>query len=169
VSINEEYPILEYLLIMHRDNGTTLMFPETFQAPHLRYLALVGFSLPIGSPLLTTATGLVTLYLVMDHPSTYFHPNTILRWLALMPQLETLAILFFNAVPNCDVEGQLTIMTPVTLPNLHRFRFLGVSAYLDALVHRITAPRLEKLEIYFFDQRTFSVPYLLQLMKTTET
>jgi hypothetical protein len=172
VSIDEEYPILEYLLIMHRDNSTALIFSETFQASNLRYLALVGFTLPVGSRLLTTATGLVTLYLVMEHPSTYFQPITLFRWLSLMPQLEMLAILFFSVVPSFDVETQLAhtpTMAPVTLPNLHRFRFLGVSAYLDALVHRITAPRLETLEIYFLDQRTFSVPCLLRLMETTET
>jgi hypothetical protein len=39
---------------------------------------------------------------------------------------------------------------------------------LEALVHRITAPRLEKLEIAFYNQLTFSVPRLLQFMNTTE-
>jgi hypothetical protein len=41
-----------------------------------------GFALPIGSRLLTTAVGLVTLHLVMVHPSTYFHPNTLLQWIS---------------------------------------------------------------------------------------
>jgi hypothetical protein len=45
------------------DNSTILIFPETLQAPHLRHLTLRGFALPIGSRLLTTAVGLVTLYL----------------------------------------------------------------------------------------------------------
>jgi hypothetical protein len=39
---------------------------------------------------------------------------------------------------------------------------------LEALVHRITTPRLEKLEIVFFTQLTFSVPRLVQFMNTTE-
>jgi hypothetical protein len=172
-AIDEEYPILEYLVISNwtEDNSTILIFPETLQAPHLRHLALDGFALPIGSRLLTTAVGLVTLYLVMDHPSTYFDPNTLLRWLSSMPQLETLAILFLFPVPNGDIERQLSqmlIMTPVPLPNLHTFRVRGVNTYLEALVHRITTPRLEKLEIDFFHQLTFSVPRLLQFLKTTE-
>jgi hypothetical protein len=39
---------------------------------------------------------------------------------------------------------------------------------LEALVHRITTPRLEKLDIEFFNQLTFSVPCLLEFMNTTE-
>jgi hypothetical protein len=74
VVINEEYPTLEFLCISRpmEDKSTISRFPESFQAPHLRYLRLQGFALPIGSRLLTTAVSLVTLYLVMLHPSTYF-------------------------------------------------------------------------------------------------
>jgi hypothetical protein len=173
MAMDEEYPILEYLVITHwvDDDSTILIFPETLQAPHLRHLTLSGFTLPIGSRLLTTAVGLATLYLYMIHPSTYFHPNTLLQWISLMPGLEVLVIGFEFPVPNRDVERQLThapIMTPVILPNLHWFSFQGVSTYLEALVYRITSPRLEKLEIYFFNQLTFSVPRLLQFMNTTE-
>ncbi|KAF8482887.1 hypothetical protein DFH94DRAFT_691051 [Russula ochroleuca] len=177
VSIEEEYPILECLVICTRieddreDNSTILTFPETLHAPHLRHLVLTGFALPIRSRLLTTAVGLVTLCLITDHPSAYFHPNTLLQWLSFMPQLETLAILFGFTVPNLDAERQLThtpITTPVTLPNLHHIVFRGVSTYLEALVRRITTPRLEKLHIRFFHQHWLSVPRVMQLMNTAE-
>ncbi|KAF8468600.1 hypothetical protein DFH94DRAFT_816366 [Russula ochroleuca] len=173
VAIDEEYPILEYLVIVRLTEGDSMIltFPETLQVPHLRHLMLFGFTLPIGSRLLTTAVGLVTLCLVMDHPSTYFHPNTLLRWLSSMPQLETLAIIFLFPVPNRDIERQFSqtpIITPFPLHNLHHFCFQGVSTYLEALVHRITTPRLEMLAIYFFHQLTFSVPRLLQFLNTTE-
>ena len=173
VAMDEEYPILEYLIVMAPvgDNSTILIFPETLQAPHLRHLMLAGFSLPTGSRLLTSAVGLVTLDLIMHHPSTYFHPNTLLQWISLMPQLETLVIRFSLPVHRRDVEGQLMhtpITTLVTLPNLHFFRFEGVSTYSEALLCRITAPRLQKLEFVFFSQLTFFVPRILQLMNTTE-
>ena len=118
VTTDEEYPILEYLVILLpiHHNSTILTFPETFQAPHLRNLTLQGFALPIGSRLLTTAVGLVTLYLDMVNPSTYFHPNTLSRWLSFMPQLETLMIGFQFPVPNRDVERQL-MHTPITTPD----------------------------------------------------
>ena len=173
MTIDEEYPILEHLVILDRtiDNSTILIFPDTLQAPRLHHLTLIGFTLSTGSRLLTTAVGLVTLYLVMIQPSTYFDPNTLLRWLSFMPQLETFAIGFLFPVPNHDIERQLShtpIVTPILLPNLHRFVFRGVSSYLEVLVHRITAPRLEKLHIGFFNQLTFSIPRFLQFINTTE-
>jgi hypothetical protein len=172
-AIDEEYPVLEYLVILPQmeDNNTILTFPETFQAPHLRHLAVIGFAFPMASRLLTTALALVTLALVMVHPSTHFQPNVLLHWISFMPQLETLAILYSFPIPNHDLERQLThtpTMTPVTLPNLHFFRFRGGSTYLEAVVRRIAAPHLEKLQISFFSQLTFSVPCLLHFMNTTE-
>ena len=173
MAMDEEYPILEYLYITLplNDNSMILRFPETLQAPHLRHLELQGFALPMGSRLLTTAVGLVTLELVVLDPSTYFHPNILLQWISLMPHLETLGIRFKHSIPNRDVERQLIhtpIIAPITLPNLHLFSFCGVSTYLEALVHRITTPRLEKLEINFFNQLTFSVPRLLQFIIAAE-
>jgi hypothetical protein len=172
VAMDAEYPILEYLIITHpEDKSSICQFLETLQAPNLRNLALRGFTLPIGSRLLTTSVGLVTLCLYMVHPSTYFHPNILLRWLSFMPQLETLFIYFHFPVPNRDVERQLThtpITTPITLHNLHHLEFRGVGTYLEALVHRITTPRLEKLAIFVFNQLTFSVTRLLQFVNATE-
>ena len=173
VIMDEECPILEFLYISRpiEDNTTILRFPESFQAPHLRYLSLGSFALPIGSQLVSTAVGLVTLHLVMVHPSTYFHPNTLIRWISLMPQLETLKILLEFSIPNRDVERRLThtpIIAPITLPNLHCLRFRGVSTYLEALVHWITTPRLKELCIEFSNQLTFSVPRLLQFIIAAE-
>jgi hypothetical protein len=171
VAIDEVYPILEQLIIMHlsEENSPILLFPETLQAPHLRHLTLFGFALPIGSQLLTTAVGLVTLWLYMIHPSTYFHPNVLLQWLSFMPQLQVLAIGFCFPVPNRDVDRQFVhtpIMTPVTLPNLHYFWFQGIDNYLEAFIHCITTPRLGKLRIFFNNQLTCSMPRLLQFMNS---
>jgi hypothetical protein len=132
VAIDEEYPILEYLVIELPvgDDSTILRIPETFQAPHLHHLALRGFALPIGSRLLTNAADLVTLSLSMAHPTTYFHPNSVLQWISLMPQLKTLTIFFNFSIPNNDVERQLShtpVIAPITLPNLQRFQFHGVA------------------------------------------
>jgi hypothetical protein len=169
-----EYPVLEYLIMdpSTMDESTALILPEALQTPHLRHLTLRGFALPsVGYRLLTTAMGLVTLSLSVDHPSAYFQPNSLLQWISFMPQLETLQISFSFPVPSRDVERQLMhtpIMTNVTLPNLRLFLFQGISAYMEAVVRRITAPRLENLVIQFFKQLTFSVPCLLQFMNTSE-
>lgn len=174
IAIDEEYPMLESLVTLHPtgDNGPNLILPQTFQAPHLRRLALSGFAFPIGSPFLTTAVGLVTLRLYLAHPSAYLQPRALLQYLSTIPQLETLVIGFSFAVPNRDVERQLLrvpIRIHVTFPNLRYFTFQGVRAYLEALVHCITTPRLEKLGIVLFNQLTFPLPGLLQFMKATES
>jgi hypothetical protein len=173
MTIDEEYPVLEYLIMAPwpDDANMALMLPETLQAPHLRRLVLSGFVLPTGSRLLTTAAGLVSLALFLGHPSTYIRPNTLLQCISFMPLLEALVVAFSFPVPGRDVERQLMhtpIMTNVTLPNLRSFMFQGVSAYMEAVVCRITAPHLKKLDILFFNQLTFPVPHLLQFMNTTE-
>ena len=176
LAMDEEYPILEYLIVTPPrspvdDTSAVLIFPESLRASHLRHFLLGGFVLPIGSRILTSAVGLVTLCLFMEKPSTYFHPNTLLRWISFTPQLETLIIRFSLPTHMRDVERQLMdtpITTLVTLPNLHYFRFDGVSTYSEVILPRITAPRLQKLEFVFFSQLTFFVPRILQLMNTTE-
>src|SRR5258708_24744979 len=165
--IVDEYPILEYLVMAVLGHSTALILPEAFRAPHLHHILLFGFALPMGSRLLTTAVGLVTLCLHMEHPPAYFQPNDLLRWISFMPQLETLILGFSFPVPNRDVERQIAHtphVTHLTLPNLRWFSFKGTSAYLQAAVCRITAPRLSRLNIQLFKQPSFSVPCLLQFM-----
>ncbi|KAI0255453.1 hypothetical protein BJV78DRAFT_674038 [Lactifluus subvellereus] len=173
-TMDEQFPILERLLIGSpiQDDTSSLVLPRTFQAPHLRHLYLWHVALPIGSPLLTTTVGLVTLWLLDIPPSAYFTPSYLLTRLSLMPQLENLAIGFYSPLPNRHVERQLLdtpIMTHVTLPNLRWFSFKGVSAYLEGLLARISVPVLSNLTIMLFNQLTFTVPRLLQFMNTSET
>jgi hypothetical protein len=130
------------------------LFPTGSCWVHLR---LTSFALPLGSRLLSTATGLVTLNLKINHPSTYFQPNALLQWLSFMQQLETLVIILIPVRNrDLDVERQTTRMpiTRLTLPNLRWFGFQGASVYVEAVVHLITTPRLEKLQISVFNQLT---------------
>ena len=170
--LDEEYPILEYIIFVEPPEGksTVLTLPKTLQTPHLRHLA-IGCSIPIRFQLLTTAVGLVTLYLALYNPSTYFQPSVIIQSLSLMPQLENLLINFHFAVPNRDVERQLMrtpIMTHATLPNLRSFAFRAVSAYSEAVLSRITASHLENFHIGYLPQLTFSVPQFVQFMAITQ-
>jgi hypothetical protein len=172
MAIDGEYPILEYLILAvpPEDKSTILTLPETLHTPHLRHLA-ISCSIPIRFQLLTTAVGLVTLNLSLYHPSTYFQPTVLLQSLSLMPQLEMLLIFFYFPVPNRDVERQLMrtpFMAHISLPNLRSFAFQAVSAYSEAVLSRITAPRLEIFQICYHKQLTFSVPQLVQFMGRTE-
>jgi len=169
MAIDDELPILEYLVMATAGEGdATLVFPDTIQAPHLRHLALVGVAPPIGSRLLTTAVGLVTLCLFMPDSFTYLYPNSLLQWTSSLLQLETLVIVTF---PNRDVERRLShnpTITHTTLPNLRLLSFEGFSAYLEVLIHQIATPRLERLHIMFFEQFVFSIPYLVRFLSATE-
>jgi hypothetical protein len=175
-ALDGEFPILEYLYIRYRkflrpmaEHNVSFNLPETFRAPHLRHLLLRNFDIPIESPLLTTMGNLITLSLSTIPPSAYFHPNALLQRLSLMPQLETLGITFHNYYPSRDVERQLMhmpIMMRVTFPNLRWLAFQGASAYLEALLPWVTIPLLEKIQVYFFNQLTYSIPHLQQFMST---
>ena len=173
MALDDEFPILACLVIepsRQQKQHPTLVLPRTFQAPCLHHLALGCFAFPIGFPLLTTTVGLITLLLGDILPSAHF-PNDLLQILPLMTHLEILMISFYYPVPNRDVEQhqlRQPIMTHVTLPNLHWFTFKGSSAYLEALLPFLTTPALEKLEVWFFNQLTFSIPHLLRFIDTTE-
>jgi hypothetical protein len=171
-AIDEQFPILEHLDIDSKtEEETSLKLPQTFQAPNLRHIMLRHAALLMRSPLLTTTAGLVTLWLDRIPQSAYFPSSYILPRLSLMPQLESLRIRFHSTIPNRDVVRQVLntpITTHVTLPNLHRFEYFGVSAYLEGLLARISTPSLRYLNAFFFNQLTFTVPHLLQLLQTSE-
>jgi len=174
MAIDGEYPTLEHLIVgdLPEEKSIVIFLPETLQAPRLRHLTIgCSIRIPIRPPLLGAAGGLVILYFSMFHPSTYFQPTVLLQWLSLMPQLEILLIFFYFPGPNRDVERQFmrtSITTHVTLPNLRSFSLQTVSAYSEAVLSRITAPRLENFQICYFKQLTFSVPQLVQFMGRTE-
>ena len=165
-AIGAKFPMLEFLYLAPPiSNYTRSIFPKTFQAPHLRHLALCDFTFPMVSTLLAP-TMLVTLALHDIPRNAYFCPNTLLQWVSLMPHLQTLVI-DFDSLPNPDAERQvldMPMMTPVTLPKLCWFGFEGANAYLEALLPRITTPVLEKLDVYFLDHLTISLTNLKQFV-----
>jgi len=157
-AMDVQFPILEHLFITPSGSvGTSVILPETFQAPHLSHLVL-NVACRIGSPLFTTRLVTLSLY------NTQFHPTNLLLRVSLVPQLETLSIMF--PIPEHGA-GEYIPMTPVILPNLSVFRFGGTNIYLDVLLTWIRTPLLKSLRIFFSDQFT-SVPHLLQFMNTTE-
>jgi hypothetical protein len=163
-----QFPILERLYISSK---TALVLPVTFQAPNLHRLGLKTVSLPIGSPLLTTTTGVTYLHLSDIPESAYFPPSYLLARLSVMLQLEILRIEFRSPPPNLDVERQpphTPRITQVALPSLHRFVYLGVATYLDGLVDRIRAPSLNSLIVDLFKEPPVTVPHLLRFLQSSE-
>ena len=177
IALDGEFPILEYLNIVpqlyprrmiEKDINSNL--PETFRAPHLRHLFLRNFNIPIESPFITTMGNLIALSLSLIPPSAYFHPNSLLQQLSLMPQLEILGVTFDSYYPSGDIQSQLSrtpITTRVALPNLRWMAFQGASAYLEALLPWVSMPVLHRLQVFFFNQLTYSIPHLQQLLGAT--
>jgi hypothetical protein len=172
MAMDGEFPILEFLYIKPPAlRVASFSLPQMFEAPQLRHLWLDYFIFPIGSPCLSSAVGLVTLFLRWTHTSTYIQPELFLRAISLLLHLQQLEIGFRSDVSSREIEGQLPhtpITTQVTLPNLRQFKFWGNSGYLETLLPHMTIPLLQDLSVHFFNQLTFSVPRLLQFVIATE-
>ena len=169
----DSFPILEHLYLSStvRDEDAGLIFPETFMAPNLRHLTLLGIGLPTGLPLLSSTLSLVSLTLADIQPSGYFIPKHLVARLRLLPQLEELSIIFAITIPRPSIEGELlgTLEpTPATLPVLKRLTFRGVSSYLERLLAQISTPLLEHLNIALFNQATFALPHLSRFTNVPE-
>ena len=173
MATDKQFSTLERLYILTTDYNLnrSLIFPETFQAPHLRYLVLWG-AVPAVGFTFTTVMNLVTLGLYNIPPFAYFTPSSLFTRLSLMPQLESLAIAFDAHVVNREFNNQLSntpIMSQIALPNLRWFWFRGFSTYLDDVFAQISAPLLKTLSINLFAQFTpLAVPHFLQFVSSSE-
>jgi len=172
LAMDKEFPMLEYLYIAPpTKHNTTVTLPQAFRAQQLRQLILINFATPIGSPLIATAPDLVTLTLDYIHPPAHFSPHELIAQLSFMPRLETLGVTFHSPGQDSALETQLSetpITQHVTLPHLRWFAFGGKNVFLEALLPHITTPLLKRLQVIFFNQLLFSVPCLLQFMRSAE-
>ena len=93
VAMDDEYPILEYLIIGHQERDTSLIFHISRNASSTTsVLPRAIWPYPSNRiPITHDCCGF--------HPTTYFHSNTLLQWLSSMPQLETLIFVFVTPLP----------------------------------------------------------------------
>ena len=149
---------------------TSLVLPETLQAPDLRYLRLQGIGLPKGFPLISSAITLSTLSLTYIGASSYFAPGHLVTHLRGLPHLEILSIGFAAPIPCPSSERELLppLIPPVTLPSLRRLKFRGVGVYLDNLVAQINTPLLEQLHLTLFFELAFTLVNLTEFIHRTE-
>ncbi|KAI0275734.1 hypothetical protein BGY98DRAFT_37847 [Russula aff. rugulosa BPL654] len=104
--IDEEFPILEYLIIWSPEKGDkALMLPETLQTPNLRHLALEGFACPMRSRLHPISASLVTLFLVINHQSAYFQPNFCTNRFHFCPSWRLSRSSFHSLIPTVTWRG----------------------------------------------------------------
>ncbi len=171
VLMNEPFPRLEHLSLSSTINeNMALTLPETFLAPNLRHLNLLGVNLSSELLLLSSTASLVTLTLTNIRDSGYCLPKHLITRLRSFRQLEELSIGFTKPLPHPSAESEIldALETPVTLPKLKRFTFSGDSAYLESLVAQISAPLLERLNITLFNQIAFALPHLSHFTNTAE-
>ena len=171
--MKKKFPRLEDLFLLSTTTDeTSLVLPETFQAPDLRRLSLHGIGLPKGLLLLSSAITLSALSLTHIQDSSYLFPGYLVTQLQDLPNLEELSIGFAIANPPLSSEQELLppSIPPVTLLTLRlrRLTFRGEGIYLDDFVAQINTPLLERLSLALFFDPIFSLWNLNQFIRRTE-
>ena len=165
--MQEQFPALIHLSL-HCADHSDVALPDGFlgvSAPRLQSLVLNSIPFPALPKLLLSATDLVHLILCNIPHSGYFSPETIVTRLAVMPNLDYLAISFQSPLSRPHRENRRP-PPPIhtVLPALTCIRFEGASEYLEDFVSRIDTPLLDSIDITFFHQLIFDIPQLTQLI-----
>ena len=156
------------VLLLHGDLGMVSVLPDSFlggSAPRLQVLWLSRIPFPGLPKLLLSATHLVDLrYLNIPH-SGYISPEAIVAVLSTLTSLKDLALGFESPQSRPDwANRRLPPLTRSVLPVLTFFWFKGACEYLEDVVTRIDAPRLNNLDITFFNQIVFDTPRFIQFI-----
>lgn len=168
-TISEPFSKLEELALLSRGD-LQLTLPSAFRwDPRLRTLRLTSIAIPSLPQLLSHLKGLVDLRLHEIPHVGYFSPYAFANALSEMTQLETLSLHFLSLPP----RRSFVSLPPqsgerVVLPYLTSFTYRGTSKYLDNLVSRTDAPRLEHIDIRYFFQPTMDASQLGRFIERIE-
>ena len=164
------FPELTDLLLSSNDE-TISALPDSFlggSAPCLEHLWLDRIPFPGLPKLLLSATYLVHLRLENIPHSGYISPEAIVTALSTLTRLRTLWLVFESPLSRPDQGRQRPHpLTRSVLPVLNFFEFKGVSEYLEVVVARIDAPRLDELNITLFNDIIFDTPQFNQFISRT--
>jgi F-box-like len=169
-AMDEPFPELTDLRLDGSDAEPIL--PDSFlggTAPRLRSLDLANVPFPGLPKLLLSATHLVNLNLDCIFDSD-IPPEAMATSLSALTSLQSLRLHFLYP----DLESQsppppLPPLTRSTLPSLTCISFEGASEYLEEILARIDAPRLDKLDVIFNNQIIFDTPQLFQFISRIPT
>ena len=152
------------------NNGNRGMLPDSFlggTAPRLRSLKLICVPF-LGLPkLLLSATHLVDLDIYGIPSLGYIPPEAMATSLSALTSLRFLRLHFLHPPPRRAPESRHLPPPSITysiLPSLTKILFQGASEYLEVILARIDAPRLDYLRITFFNQIIFDTPQLSQFI-----
>ena len=175
-AMQQPFPELTRLLLHSRQDSRGEVVPVVLDsflggsAPGLRHLHLDCIPFPGLPNLLLSATLLVNVALHNIPHSGYFPPDMMVTALSTLTSLESLLLQFQSprSFPNPEpqrpppsIRSALSVLT--------YFAFKGDCEYLEDLVARIDVPRLNDLEITFFNDIVFDTPQLMQFISRTST
>jgi F-box-like len=152
-------------------NKTPPAIPDSFldgSAPRLRNFSLHGIPFPGLPNLFLSATHLVSLNLSNIPHSGYISPEAMVTPLSVLSSLEVLSLAFRSPQSRPDLESR-SIPRPKRsiLPALRKLHFKGVTEYLEELVTRIDTPKLDGMNMTFFNQIDFACTRLAQFINCT--
>ena len=172
-AMQKSFPGLTDLCInMYRDYTGPLLLDSFLSgsAPRLRSLILFNVPFLALPKLLSSTTHLVYLDLVNIPRSGYIPPEAMATCLSALTNLEYLRLRFRYPRPRPALESRrLPPPTRSILPSLTKIRFEGVSEYLEEILARIDAPRINEMHITFFNQIIFDTPQLFQFISRRPT
>jgi hypothetical protein len=168
------FPELSYLrLYLNNETQTPPNIPDSFlggSAPRLEFLGWKGIPFPGLPKLLLSSYHLVNLHLYDIPHSGYFSPEAMVTLIPVLSSLEGLHLFFKSPQSRPDSETRsLPPPNRSILPALYRFRFQGVTEYLEDFVTFIDAPQLNEMNITLFNQIDFNCPRLAQFINRTPT
>ena len=152
--------------------GLESILPNSFlggTTPRLRKLLLKNVPYPGLPKLLLSTTHLIYLSLDDIPRSGYIPPEAMTTSLSVLTNLESLHLRFRYPPPRPGSSRRLPPLARSILPRLTEIQFKGASEYLEEILARIDAPRLNKLYIAFFNQIIFHTPQLFQFISRRPT
>ena len=169
--MQKPFPELRRLSLSADESGTIL--PDSFlggTAPRLREVSLWRVPFPGLPKLLLSAANLVSLNLYDIPRSGYIPPETMATSLSALTSLEYLHLHSRYPPPHPALGNRRPPpLTRSILPSLTEFRFSWTSEYLEEILARIDAPRLNYLPITFFNQLIFNTPQLFKFISRRPT
>jgi hypothetical protein len=154
-AIKRPFLELEDLVLLARDS-VPLSLPTGFgRVPRLRRLHATRIAFPALLHFLHSSRNLVDLQLHEVLDPWPFSPGAITNALSNVAQLQSLSLNFSSVAK--DISPYTSIRRRTILPVLTRFKFRGISEYLEGLVARIDAPRLEDIEVTFINEFIFDL------------
>ena len=168
-AMQQPFPELT-LLLLTTFSETVQVVPDSFlggSAPRLEYLMLDRITFPGLPKLLLSATHLVDLSLDNIPHSGYISPDVMVTALSSLTSLRGLTLRFQSPRSFPDQASRRPPPSTRSILLVLTFQFKGVSDYLEDLVARIDAPRLNFLKITFFNDTVFDTPQFIQFISRT--